>query len=144
NGGKFNNQKFSFTKAEGDWFALANDAHATIMFSTTFDKRLLQFGIEWDGKESTHAITDEIRHNGLRTGDFFLSLPDKEVYGDGINAYPSGEQQVTIEVLKISDTEVVGKITGYITSNSDAVEVTGVFNLKKPAAKPKTTSKYRD
>jgi hypothetical protein len=144
NGGKFSNQKFSFTKAEGDWFALTNDAHATIMFSTAFDKRLLQFSIEWDGKESIHVITDEIRHNGLRTGDFFLSLPDKDVYGDGINAYPVGEQQITVEVLKINDTEVAGKITGYITSSNDPVEVTGVFNLRRPATKQRTTNKYKE
>jgi hypothetical protein len=144
NGGKFTNQKFSFTKAEGDWFAISNDAHATILFSATVDKRLLQFAIEWDGTGVTHAITDEVRHNGLRTGDFLLSLPDKEVYGDGINASPVGEQQVTIEVVKINDTEVAGKISGSITSNNDAVEVTGVFNLKRAATKAKSTSKYKD
>jgi hypothetical protein len=47
-------------------------------------------------------------------------------------------------VLKINDTEVSGKIKGYISNGNDAIEISGAFNLKRSLSKPMTTSKYRD
>jgi hypothetical protein len=145
NGERFKNQKVLLTKANGDWFATSKDAHGTISFYGNHDGRQLQLDIEWDGKNEQHIITNDIRHDGKRTGDFIITMSDKAVYGDGLNAYPEGEDEIKISILKIDETSISGEMKGVIEQGRDKVVVAGVFNLKKiTAAKQMVNSSYKD
>ena len=130
NGERFKDQKISFTKAGGDWFATNNDSHGTIEFGAAYAGRNLTLDIEWDGKDEVHVITNEVRHQE-RKGDFIISMNDKNVYGDGLNAYPAGDEEIRIIIRSIDDGKVNGELSGSIMQGNEKVKVTGVFNLKK-------------
>ena len=146
-GERFKKQKIVLTKADGDWFASDNDGHGTIEFDAMYSNRKLKLYIEWDGKEPVHAINNEIRHE-QRKGDFLISMDDKAVYGDGLNAYPSGEDQVKIIIHSIDDAKLSGELSGMITQGNEEVKVSGTFSLQKkqtPASGKKVvTLSYKD
>jgi hypothetical protein len=149
NGGKFNNKKFVFTKADGDWFATTSDAHASLLLYSSFDTRELQFNVEWDGKNESHLINDVIRHDGKRTGEFTITAPDKDVYGDGLNIYPSDNkgvpEEVKITVVAIDELNVQAKISGTVSNNNEHMQVSGMISLKKNSPTKKAiTDAYKD
>src|SRR5438067_4486197 len=131
NGPQFKNQKVVFTKVEGDWYVAPNDTHSTLTLHGTFDNRSFVFEVEWAGKGEVHTINNEMRHDGLHDGDFIISLPDKQVYGDGLHAYPVGEQEVKITVQKMDDLNLSAIITGLVTNNNDVLEISGAINLHR-------------
>ena len=131
NGERFKNQRVSFTKAEGDWFTTANDRHGSLAFFGNWGGRQLRLDLEWDGNKEPHVITNEIRHDGKRTGEFLITMSDQNVYGDGLNAYPNDEEEVHITVSKIDNSTVSGQINGVIHQGSEKVNVSGSFNLRK-------------
>ena len=132
NGGRFNNKKIVFAKAEGNWFSTNNDAHGSLTFYATNVNGEIKLDLEWAGKTEPHIITNELRHtdNGHK-GDFILTMPDKTVYGDGLNAYPNGGEEVKINVTKIDDQNVIAEISGTVTNNRDHMQVSGMISLKK-------------
>jgi ribosomal protein S24E len=145
NGERFKNQKIVLTKAEGDWFATSKDGHGTMSFFGTYDGRKLRLDIEWDGKNGLHLVTDEIRHDGKRTAEFLMTMEDKAVYGDGLNAYPSGDDEMNIKITQVSELSVAGEMIGVITLSNEKVKVNGVFNLsRKEAQKKLANSSYKD
>jgi len=129
-GERFKKQKIVFASADGDWFATAGDSHGTIFFAASFVQRKLQLYIEWDGREETHTITSEIRHQS-RKGEFMVTMPDKDVYGDGLNAYPIDDDDIKIIIHSIDDTKVGAELTGTITQGNEKIKVHGFFNVKK-------------
>jgi hypothetical protein len=143
NGGRYHNQKLVFSKAEGDWFSTPKDAHVALTFSGNYNDRLLTLTLECDGKGETHTVTDEIRHIPS-AGEFLLTIADKEVYGDGLNAAPSADQQITIHINAISEAELIADVSGNIGTGNDVIAVAGNIHLKKPAGKPLFTSPYKD
>ena len=146
-GERFKKQKIVLTKADGDWFATENDGHGTIEFDAMYSNRKLKLYLEWDGKEPVHAINNDIRHE-QRKGDFLISMDDKAVYGDGLNAYPSGEDQVKIIIHSIDDAKLSGELSGMITQGNQEVKVSGTFSLEKKQAaasgKKIVTLSYKD
>jgi hypothetical protein len=129
-GERFKKQKIVFTKADGDWFATNSDSHGTISFDASVAQRKLRLDIEWDGKNAVHAINNEIRHQ-QRKGEFIISMDDKAIYGDGLNAYPSGEDEVKIVIHSIDEANLSGELSGMITQGNEEVKVSGTFNLEK-------------
>lgn len=145
NGERFKNQKIVLTKADGDWFVTDKDAHGAITFDGQYDGRIIHLNIEWDGKDDSHLVTDEIRHDPKRLGEFILTMEDKAVYGDGLNAYPLGEDQMHIKINRISEANVSGEWSGTIEQGSEKVKVSGVFNLtRKEGQKKLVNSSYKD
>jgi len=145
NGERFKNQKIPLTKAAGSWFASPNDSHGTVTLYGNFEGRQLQLDLEWDGKSEQHTITDEIRHDGKRTGEFLISMKDKAVYGDGLNASPVDNDEIQIRIIKADDLSVSGELSGIITQSNKKVKVGGVFNLKRSAGEKKlASSSYKD
>jgi hypothetical protein len=137
---KIKKQRIEFTKITGEWFVTPNDSHCSINFEGPYDSRKLTLAIEWSGKKDAYVITNETRHAGDRSGDFFLSVPDKDTYADGLGAYPSGDQQVVVKVEKITNENIEGNISGLISDNRDKIKINGHFSLAKKAAKPTTKS----
>lgn len=145
NGERFKNQKVFLTKADGDWFATSKDAHGSIAFYGNYDGRELRLDIEWDGKNEPHVITNDVRHDGKRTGEFLLTMSDKAVYGDGLDSYPDGDDQIKITISKIDEANVSGQMKGVIEQGREKVTVNGIFNLKKNGvAKKVSSSSYKD
>ena len=137
---KIKKQRIEFNKITADWFVTANNSHCAITFKGPYDTRELTLAIEWSGKKDEYVITNETSHAGDRSGDFLLSSPDKDTYGDGLGAHPEGDQQVIVKVEKISDENITGNITGFISDNKDIIKINGHFSLAKKAAKPTTKS----
>ena len=145
NGERFKNQKLIFTKAEGDWYSTEKDGHGTIEFTAPYQGRNVIINIEWDGSGNPHLVNNEIRHNGKREGEFTITMEDKDTYGDGLNSYPSEEDEIKISISKIDDSNVSGNITGVITQGRDKVKVNAAFNLKRITASKKiVNSSYKD
>lgn len=146
-GERFKNQKIVFENASGDWFATNNDSHGNIDMNAMVSGVKMNLEMEWDGKDQVHIITDEIRHQ-QRKGEFVITSPDKDTYGDGVLAYPIGEQEIKIIIHSSDDMKVSGEITGVVTQGRDKVKVSGFFNLNKPAGaaslKKIITSSYKD
>ena len=145
---KIKKQRINFTKIAAEWFVTRNDSHCSIIFKGPYDNRELTLSIEWSGKRDRYVITDETRHAGDRSGDFLLSAPDKDTYGDGLGAYPRGDQKVIVKVKKITDDNISGNITGFISDNRDIIKIIGHFSLgKKGTAKPaakSTSATFKD
>jgi hypothetical protein len=141
NGHGFVNKKIAFTSASADWYVTENDGHGTILLKGPFDSRNVMLNLEWDGKKEQYVINDETRHDSRRMGDFTLTMPDKDVYGDGLNAYPSGDQEVIIKIDRVTTDRVIGTISGVISQNNDKISVTGQFGLmRKPVIQKSSTS----
>jgi hypothetical protein len=148
-GGKFINKKVVFTSAEGDWFATTTDAHGALTFYAPYDSRQIRLDMEWDGKNEDHIITNEVRHNGKHTGDFIMTLPDKNVFGDGLNAYPDENnginEAIKITVMSMDEMNVQAKISGNISNGREHMQVSGMISLKKDiASKTSATASYKD
>src|ERR1035437_5253150 len=137
---KIKKQRIEFNKITADWFVTANDSHCSITFKGPFDTRELTLAIEWSGKKDAYVITNETSHAGDRSGDFLLSAPDKDTYGDGLGAQPTGDQQVVVKVEKITDENISGNISGLISDGKDVIKINGHFSLAKKAAKPTAKS----
>ena len=137
---KIKKQRVEFNKITADWFVTANDSHCSITFKGPFDTRELTLAIEWSGKKDAYVITNETSHAGDRSGDFLLSAPDKDTYGDGLGAQPTGDQQVVVKVEKITDENISGNISGLISDGKDVIKINGHFSLAKKAAKPTAKS----
>lgn len=145
NGGKFRNARIVFAKADGDWFVTGNDAHSTLTLYSTYDNRQMRFDLEWDGKNETAIITNEKRHASPQAYEFLVTLPDKEVYGDGLIAYPDGDEKMILSAIKMDDMAVVATISGNISNRRDHIKVNGIISLKKTiTGKTATTSSYKD
>ena len=130
---KIKKQRIEFNKITADWFVTANYSHCAITFKGPFDTRELTLAIEWSGKKDEYVITNETSHAGDRSGDFLLSCPDKDTYGDGLGAHPEGDQQVKVKVEKITDENISGNISGLISDGRDIIKINGRFSLAKKA-----------
>src|SRR5450759_438966 len=132
---KIKKQRIEFNKMTADCFVTANESHCAITFKGPYDTRELTLSIEWSGKKDEYVITNETSHAGDRSGDFLLSAPDKDTYGDGLGAQPTGDQQVVVKVEKITDENISGNISGLISDGKDVIKINGRFSLAKKAAK---------
>src|ERR1035437_1095872 len=131
---KIKKQRIDFNRVyTTDWFVTANDSHCVINFEGPYDSRKLTLAIEWSGKKDEYVLTNETSHADNRSGDFLLSCPDKNTYGDGLGAQPEGDQQVIVKVEKITDENIEGNISGLITDNRDIIKINGHFSLAKKA-----------
>jgi hypothetical protein len=141
NGHGLVNKKIAFTSASADWYVTENDGHGTVLLRGPFDTRNVMLNLEWDGKKERYVINNDTRHDSHRLGDFTLTMPDKDVYGDGLNAYPSGDQEIVIKIDKVTTDHVNGTISGAISQNNDKISVTGQFGLmRKPVIQKSSTS----
>jgi hypothetical protein len=135
----FKDKKIVFNRAEGDWYAKADDAHGTISLFAPFDSRLLRLDLEWDGKGSPYTINDDSYH--ARKGSFWITLPDKDVYGDGLSSTP---EELRLTVTKIDPLNVSFSVEGTVKEDGKDVDVSGSFKLKKSAVISLRTANYHD
>src|SRR5512140_2390313 len=58
-GGGFKNETFPLRAAEGDWFVLPNDAHATLDLKSGGGAGPVVLQLQWDGKQTEQVINAE-------------------------------------------------------------------------------------
>jgi hypothetical protein len=141
NGERFKNQKVSFKKAEGEWFVKGSDTHGDVTMITPYEGREIRFNLEWDSADET--ITNEVRHQ-MRKGEFYISMQDKDVYGDGLTTAPEDDDEIRVLVTKIDDVSVSLKLTGTVTEANEKVKVEGLLNLGRAPAKKIMSGMYKD
>ena len=145
NGERFANAKITFTKGTGDWYASGKDGHGSFEFTGQYQGRSVMLDFEWDGGLGAHVVTDEIRHNGQRQGEFVISMADKDTYGDGLNTYPSGDDVVTIKVDTLDGLNASVTLAGVITQGNTKVKLTGAFSVhRNTGPKALTNGTYGD
>src|SRR5512140_957247 len=58
-GGGFKNESFPLRAAQGDWFVLPNDAHASIDLKSGSGAVPVTLEVQWNGKQSEQVINGE-------------------------------------------------------------------------------------
>jgi hypothetical protein len=142
NDNRFKNVKVAFSKVEGDWFNNSADAHSCIILYGNYEGRKLQLNIEWDGKGDSHELNSETREI-MRGGEFVLSMPDKDVYGDGLNAYPNSDQKVVVTVSRMDDLNLAASFKGIVPDNDASMKVEGLISIHRNAAPRVKTLSYK-
>jgi hypothetical protein len=136
-GGDIHNETFPLTRAEGDWFVTANDAHAALTLKTVPPKPPVTLHISWFGKQASHVINEE--NNTDQTGDhvtFALYMNGGAPYN--LAAKPGGDQAVTVTVTRMDDHDLEARISGA----ANALRINGAVSLHRDAlpARPATGS----
>jgi hypothetical protein len=138
-GGGFDGQTLTLSKASGDWFSTANDAHANLDFENPEGPQHVIIQLQFDGKDAAHTITHDTNDTVVGTGHstFYLMLP-----GDGINmkaAAPHDSDVVTVTVTRMDDNALDAKLTGVATADGK-VRFEGTLSVRRMGAHPLKSS----
>jgi hypothetical protein len=136
-------ETYSLTKAYGDWFSTATDAHASLTLLTAPGPHRAQLGIQWDGKALTQTIT-EANNSDVGGSDrftFFLHLIGSGAYNQ--DAQPRGSDAITITVTRMDDLVLEANIAGTITGNGP-LTISGSIKLHRDVAPSMVSGSFRD
>lgn len=134
-GAGLNGETYNLTKAYGDWFYTAQDAHASLTLLTGAGAHQAQLSLEWDGRALTQTIdranNDSTVNNGTGGFVFDLHLKGTGVYGQELR--PGGGDAITVTITKMDDQSLEATLAGTATGTA-AVRISGAIKLHRSSA----------
>ena len=134
-GAGLNGETYNLTKAYGDWFYTAQDAHASLTLLTGAGAHQAQLSLEWDGRALTQTIdranNDSTVNNGTGGFVFDLHLKGTGVYGQELR--PGGGDAITVTITKMDDQSLEATFAGTATGTA-AVRISGAIKLHRSSA----------